>query len=257
MKHPYEPLQDKCRTLRLAESAKELPALLRNAESKGWTYHEFIHEFLSYEVTCREKKNTEKLMKWAEFPELLTFDNFRLEEQTAIGFKQFNVLKELTWIEDCFTLIMMGPTGVGKTHLSTALGVHAIEHGYQVSFISMDRLIYVLKTREYVAKSKARYKRIAKSDLIIIDDVMYMAYEPQEAHLFFQFIYELYDQAAFILTSNKGPGEWGKFLGDPTLTTAILDRLLHRSEILTFSEDQNSIRMKYRKALFTEQSVES
>ncbi|WP_438311382.1 IS21-like element helper ATPase IstB [Sporosarcina sp. FA9] len=257
MKHPYEPLQDKCRTLRLAESAKELPNLLREAEAKGWTYHEFIHEFLSYEVNYRETKNTDKLMKWAEFPELLKLEDFRLEEQTAIGVKQLNVLKELTWVEEYFTLIMMGPTGVGKTHLSTALGVHAIEQGYQVSFISMDRLIYVLKTREYVAKSKARYKRIVKSDLIIIDDVMYMAYEPQEAHLFFQFIYELYDQAAFILTSNKGPGEWGKFLGDPTLTTAILDRLLHRSEILTFSEDQNSIRMKYRKALFTEQSVGS
>lgn len=257
MNHPFESLQDKCRTLRLAESAKELPVLLREAEAKGWTYHEFIHEFLSYEVSCREKKNTEKLMKWAEFPELLTLEDFRLEEQTAIGVKQLNVLKELSWIEDCFTLIMMGPTGVGKTHLSTALGIHAIEQGYQVSFISMDRLIYVLKTREYVAKSQTRYKRIAKSDLIIIDDVMYMTYEPQEAHLFFQFIYELYDQAAFILTSNKGPGEWGKFLGDPTLTTAILDRLLHRSEIITFSEEQDSIRMKYRKALFTEQSVQS
>ncbi len=102
-------------------------------------------------------------------------------------------------------------------------------------------------------KSKTRYKRIIKSDLIIIDDVMYMAYEPQDAHLFFQFIYEMYDKAAFILTSNKGPGEWGKFLGDTTLTTAILDRLLHRSEILTFSEEQDSIRMKYRKALFNNQ----
>ncbi len=115
----------------------------------------------------------------------------------------------------------------------------------------MDRLIYVLKSREYISKSKTRYHRITKSDLIIIDDVMYMAYEPQDAHLFFQFIYEMYDKAAFILTSNKGSGEWGKFLGDPTLTTAILDRLLHRSEILTFSEEQDSIRMKYRKALFS------
>lgn len=257
MKPLYEQLQDKCRSLRLAESAKELPRLLREAESKGWTYHELMHEFLSYEVRCREKKSMEKLMKWAEFPELLTLDNFRLEEQTAIGSKQLNVLKELTWIEECFTLIMMGPTGVGKTHLSTALGIHAIENEHQVSFISMDRLIYVLKTKEYTAKSKTHYKRIVKSDLIIIDDVMYMAYEPQEAHLFFQFIYELYDQAAFILTSNKGPGEWGKFLGDPTLTTAILDRLLHRSEILTFSEEQDSIRMKYRQTLFTTTGVES
>ncbi|WP_425278841.1 ATP-binding protein [Caldifermentibacillus hisashii] len=67
------------------------------------------------------------------------------------------------------------------------------------------------------------------------------------------FIYEMYDKAAFILTSNKGPGEWGKFLGDSTLTTAILDRLLHRSEILTFSEEQDSIRMKYRKTIFDPQ----
>lgn len=257
MSQPYEILQEKCRTLRLSETAKELPNLLREAEAKGWTYYEFIHEILSHELSCRERKNSEKLMKWAEFPEILTFEDFRLEEQTAIGEKQLNILKQLTWVDECFTLIMMGPTGVGKTFLSTALGVHAVKQGYRVSFISMDRLIYVLKSREYISKSKARYKRITQSDLIIIDDVMYMAYEPQDAHLFFQFIYEMYDKAAFILTSNKGPGEWGKFLGDPTLTTAILDRLLHRSEVLTFSEEQDSIRMKYRKALFDNQRENS
>ena len=102
-----------------------------------------------------------------------------------------------------------------------------------------------------------RYKRLITSDLIIIDDVMYMAYEAQEANLFFQFIYDLYDKVAFILTSNKGPGEWGKFLGDPTLTTAILDRLLHRSEIITFDKAAESIRMKYRKVLFQNPTVES
>ena len=256
MSQPYEILQAKSRTLRLAETAKELPNLLREAEAKSWTYYEFIHKLLDHELSCREKKNSEKMMKWAEFPEVLTFENFRLEEQTAIGEKQLNILKQLSWIDECFTLIMMGPTGAGKTYLSTALGIHAIERGYQVSFISMDRLIYVLKSREYIGKSRTRYKRITQSDLIIIDDVMYMAYETQDAHLFFQFIYEMYDKAAFILTSNKGPGEWGKFLGDPTMTTAILDRLLHRSEILTFSEDQDSIRMKYRKALFHNQKTE-
>lgn len=253
----YESLQEKCRVLRLAETAKELPRFLREAEAKSWTYHELLHEILTYETQCRERKNSEKLMKWAEFPDELTFDQFRLEEQSAIGEKHLNILKELSWIDECFTLIMMGPTGVGKTHLSTALGIHAIERGYQVSFVSMERLIYVLKSREYISKSKTRFKRIMNSDLIIIDDVMYMAYEPQDAHLFFQFIYDMYDKAAFILTSNKGPNEWGKFLGDTTLTTAILDRLLHRSEILTFSEKQNSIRMKYRKVLFEGRSVDS
>jgi DNA replication protein DnaC len=125
------------------------------AEAKGWTYYDFIHEILSYELNCR-KKNSEKLMKWAEFPALLTFENFRLGEQTAIGEKHLNILKQLYWVDECFTLIMMGPTGMGKTHLSTALGIHAVEQGYQVSFISIDHLIYVLKSREYVSKSKTR-----------------------------------------------------------------------------------------------------
>jgi DNA replication protein DnaC len=84
-----------------------------------------------------------------------------------------------------------------------------------------------------------------------------MTYEAVEANLFFQFIYDMYDKAAFILTSNKGPDEWGKFLGDPTLTSAILDRLLHRSEILMFNSESESIRMKYRKTIFEKQTVES
>lgn len=84
-----------------------------------------------------------------------------------------------------------------------------------------------------------------------------MAYEAQGANLFFQFIYDLYDKTVFILTSNKGSREWGKFLGDPTLTTAILDRLLHRSEIITLDKEADSIRMKYRKALFQNLTVET
>ncbi|NIK13439.1 ATP-binding protein [Alkalibacillus almallahensis] len=136
--------------------------------------------------------------------------------------------------------------------MTIALGVHAVEQGYQVSFISMNHLMYVLKTREYIKKSKTRYKRIRDSDLIIIDDVMYMTYESQEANLFFQFIYDKYDKVAFILASNKGLGDWGKFLGDSTFTTAILDRLLHRSEVITFSEDAESICMKYRQSIFEE-----
>src|SRR5690625_1873020 len=154
----YCELQEMCRTLRLAETAKELPNMLREAESKGWTYSEFINQLLGYELACREEKNRTKLMKWAEFPQQLTLDQFKLEEQSAIGEKQLNVLKELSWIEENFTLIMMGPPGVGKTHLSTGLGIHAVNEGYQVSFVSMDQLIYVLKTREYISKSRTDRK---------------------------------------------------------------------------------------------------
>lgn len=135
MTNTYDDLQQKCRTLRLAETAKELPNMLRMAESQNWTYYELMDQILGYELDCREEKNRIKLMKWAEFPQHLTLEQFKLSEQSAIGDKQLNVLKELSWIEDHFTLIMMGPPGVGKTHLSTGLGIPAVNEGYQVTFI--------------------------------------------------------------------------------------------------------------------------
>lgn len=99
----------------------------------------------------------------------------------------------------------MGPPGVGKTHLSTSLGIHAVNQGYQVSFILVDYLVYILKTREYLSKSKTQYKRMASPDLIIIDDIMFMAYELQDAQLFFQFIYDMYDKQRSFLHRIRVP----------------------------------------------------
>lgn len=249
MKRPVESLQEKFQQLRLSETARELPDLLRKAESASWTYHELLHELLSHETGSREAKMIEKNRKLANFPYHRTLDEYRLEEQSALGERQFKQLKNLDWVGEYFTLIFMGPPGVGKTHLAVGLGIEAVNLGHRVSFVSMAELIYILKTKEYTAKSRTRHKRLQASELIIIDDIMYMAMEPQESNLFFQFIYEQYDHAAFILTSNKGPDEWGKFLGDPAYTSAILDRLLHRSEIISYGDDPSN-RMKYRKTLF-------
>src|SRR5699024_4204339 len=170
MTHTYHDLQHKCRTLRLAETAKTLPNMLRQAESKNWTYYEWLDQIFSYELECREEKNRAKLMKWAEFPQHLTLDQFKLAEQSAIGDKQLNVLKELSWIEVHFTLIMMVPRSVGIPPVSTGLSIHAVNQGYQVSLIPMDHLVYILKTRDYITMSSTRYKRMEASDLTITDD---------------------------------------------------------------------------------------
>src|SRR5699024_9078028 len=114
-------------------------------------------------------------------------------------------LKELLWVEQLYNLILLGPPGVGKTHLAVGLGIKAIDMGYKVMFITMGELIQVLKTEEITRKSKTRMNRIRQADLVIIDDLMFMAMNQSEANLFFHLINELYNNASIILTSNKAP----------------------------------------------------
>ena len=119
--------------------------------------------------------------------------------------------------------------------MSLALGLEAIYKGYKVSFVRMDDLVKYLKTEEITRSSKTKIKRIVSSDLVIIDDLMFMAIEKESANLFFQLINQLYNQSSVIVTSNKGPEDWGEILGDPAITTAILDRLMHKSEVINLT----------------------
>ena len=112
----------------------------------------------------------------------------------------------------------------------------------------MNDLVYILKTQEILRTSRARYKRVIEADLVIIDDLMFMAMEKHEANLFFQLVNKLYGQSSIIITSNKGPEEWGELLGDPAITTAILDRIVHKCEVLNLNGD--SYRLKHRETIF-------
>jgi DNA replication protein DnaC len=239
----------------MAETANGLPALLRKAEQSSWTYQEFLEELLTYELKRREEKNVERRLKWAKFPYHKTLDEFRMEEQKSISSRQINQLKELNWLEQQYNLILLGPPGVGKTHIAIGLGLEAIQKGYKAIFSTMGELIHVLKTQEYLSKSKTQFKRIMESDLVIIDDLMYMAMDQREANLFFHLINGLYERSSIILTSNKGPEQWGELMGDQGITTAILDRLLHRVEVIHLNED--SYRLKHRSTIFGDKSVQT
>jgi DNA replication protein DnaC len=182
------------------------------------------------------------------FPEYKPLDDFDLSEQQSLSKKQLKQLQELIWLEQAYNLILLGPPGVGKTCLSIGLGIEAISRGYRVTFVQMDELIRLLKTEEISRNSRAKVKRMVSSDLVIIDDLMFMAIDRHEANLFFQLINKLYGQTSIIITSNKGPEDWGDILGDPAITTAILDRLIHKSEVIHLSGD--SYRLKHRQTIF-------
>lgn len=155
-------------------------------------------------------------------------------------------MKELNWLEQQYNLILLGP----PHHLAIGMGIEAIHKGYKVSFMTMGDLIHLLKTKtkEYIRKSHTLRKRVYESDMVIVDDLMYMSMDPREANLFFHLVNELYERSSIILTSNKAPDQWGELMNDQGITTTILDRLLHRAEVIPLHGD--SYRIKHRDSIF-------
>lgn len=237
------------KTVNMHHAAQALSELIEKSIEESQTCETFLEEILHTEIHGREKRKFEKRLKQASFPEYKTLDEFNLDEQQTLSQRQFNQLKELSWLEKGFNLILLGAPGVGKSHISIGLGIEALNNGYKVKFISMADLIHTLKTQEISSVSRNLIKRIIDSDLVIIDDLMFMAMEKNEANLFFQLVNKLYGQTSIIITSNKGPEDWGELLGDPAITTAILDRLIHKCEIINIY-DIDSYRMKHRQKVF-------
>lgn len=238
------------RAMRLVESANELPEFIKVAEKQQLSYTQFLLQVMEYEKKRREEKGIEKYLKWANFPIQQTLDSFSLTDQPTIKTKQFNQLKDLGWLDQLYNLILLGPSGVGKTHIAIGLGIKAVQEGYRVTFVTMAEVIQLLKTEEISRKSQIRLKRLRESNLVIIDDLMFIAMDRREANLLFHLINHLYNAASVIITSNKGPSEWGELLGDPAIAAAIMDRLVHRSEVIQLKGD--SYRVKHRTSIFEE-----
>jgi len=209
-------LQGLTKVLRLAETSK-----IKTAESNDDSYTQFLYDVMTYEQKCREEKQIEKRLKLATFPHDKSLELFDVQQQPSLSKKQLNQLGTLNWIEQLYNLVLLGPSGVGKTMLATGLGIEAVKQGYKVIFTTMGELIPQLKTEEITRKSQLRMKRIREANLIIIDDLMFMAMDQKEANYFFHLINDRHDKAAIILTSNKAPKEWGELLGDPAITAAI------------------------------------
>lgn len=209
---------------------------------------DFLIRCLKDEIAYREQKAKERRVKQAQIPTYKGFETFDTTFQKGVTDWQLRQLAALNWIDSIFNVILIGLPGTGKTHIALTIGNKALDSGYKVYFASMDSLIHILKTQEISRASAARLKWIKECHLLIIDEMGYLPVSKVEANLFFQLISGLYENTSVVITSNKGFDGWADIIGDSVLTTAFLDRLTHRCQVLSFTGD--GWRVSHREKMF-------
>lgn len=243
-----EAIRKHCKQLKLAALAAYLDEALQEAENKQISYLELLKMLMEREITHRGAKDTERRTKQARLPLSYNLDQYDFSFSHGIEKKQFNQLRELKWLEQNFNIILMGPSGTGKTYIAAGLCFDAVERGYRAYFKTMEDLIKILKMKEITRNAAAEYARIIRAHVLVIDDIMMFPVTQEDAVAFFNLINELHDKTSLIITTNKSPKDWAEVLKDSVLTTALLDRILYRCEIIKLTG--KSYRMENRKTIF-------
>jgi DNA replication protein DnaC len=238
----FERITEHLQRLRLFKSRERLEALLQEASRQEWSYADFLDAVLSEEVASKTAKNITMRTNLAHFPFIKGLDAFDFGYQPSLDKKQLQSLANCHFIEHGENVVILGPPGVGKTHLAVGLGLKAIEHGYRVLFTTAAALVTALTKALAEGRLEDKLKVYTMPRLLIIDEIGYLPIERQGANLFFQLISRRYERGPLILTSNQSFGAWGEVFGDRVIATAILDRVLHHA--VTINIRGNSYRLK-------------
>lgn len=245
----HERIAQACHYLGLYSTLEHYSRLAQQAADAQQPYTDFLENILLQEMQGRQQRRQHLLTRMAAFPCIKTLDEFDFDFNPAIHKRQIMELASLAFLERCENILLLGPSGVGKTHLAIALGYLATLRRIKTRFISAADLVIQLQAAQSQHKlDRYLQNHINKTPLLIIDEIGYLPLTQVQAHLFFQVIAKRYDrQLPIILTSNLSFNEWGHiFAQDTAVTAAMLDRLLHRSQLIAIQGQSYRLKNKLK-----------
>jgi DNA replication protein DnaC len=228
--------------LQMPGSLEVVDALLSQLDAASISPAEAIEQLLEAQVLLKRQRRLTVALQSARLPGVKTLDTFDFSFQPSIDRTQVLSLHELTFLERRENVILLGPAGVGKTHLAISLAITAAQRGRRVYYSTLADLVLSMQEAERHGRLRERLTFLRGPSLLVVDEIGYLPVTANGANLFFQLVNARYEKVSTVLTSNKSFKEWGEVFGDAVVAAALLDRLLHHCHIVNIRG--NSYRLR-------------